>query len=502
MAPQNEARLVAADGPLARAVAPVFDKAHTVFDGAPLGFLVADAHARVLQVGHAAQHVRDAIDERGITMGTHLSESKVGTNGVGTVLETRTPMLISGDEHQMEILKYFTCFGHPITHPLTRRIEGVVDVGGAADEDPRYYGPIARALAMEIEERLLDNSPASQRRLMTAFQRATRPKTRPVMVLGEGMVLATQTALDQLQPTDHAAVRAWVESVGGRADGSHRIRLESGRQMELECFPVEGTAGMVVDLVQVVDGHALDDVPAVRGWPMLIAGEPGSGRTTAARAAAGPSAETFDAADAALSGEKGWVAELGRTLSREGAAVIIENAQVLADTSLLCLVRHVAQSPRKVVLTVAVGDRVPDIHPALLSVCDEREDLVPLRLRPEDIPRLVREMLAEEAATKHVRVTEQSLRVLAAQRWPGNLAELRHVVRAMARARSAGDIVPADLPPAYRESGPDLSPIRSAERDVIVAAIEAAGGSKSKAARSLGVSRSTLYNRLRALGVH
>lgn len=84
------------------------------------------------------------------------------------------------------------------------------------------------------------------------------------------------------------------------------------------------------------------------------------------------------------------------------------------------------------------------------------------------------------------RLTSETLRVLAVQPWPGNLAELRRVTRAVAVVRSAGDIIPSDLPASHRTAPGPYSPFRQAEREVIVAAIEAAVGNKLKAARALG----------------
>ena len=71
---------------------------------------------------------------------------------------------------------------------------------------------------------------------------------------------------------------------------------------------------------------------------------------------------------------------------------------------------------------------------------------------------------------------------LAAHQWQGNSAELRRVIRAVARIRSAGDVIPSDLPAPYRDARAP-PPIRDAERDAIVAAIEAAGGNKLRAAQ-------------------
>ena len=71
------------------------------------------------------------------------------------------------------------------------------------------------------------------------------------------------------------------------------------------------------------------------------------------------------------------------------------------------------------------------------------------------------------------------------------------------RHRSVGDITAADLPDRYRVSPRrrDLGPLERAEHDAIVAALAAADGNKARAAAALGISRTTLYSRLRSLRI-
>ncbi len=101
------------------------------------------------------------------------------------------------------------------------------------------------------------------------------------------------------------------------------------------------------------------------------------------------------------------------------------------------------------------------------------------------------------------RFTPEALARLAELDWPGNVRELDHVVRRCAAHRSAGDVLISDLPPEYR-SGPErtrMSPWERADHDVIVAALERNGGNKVRAAKDLGISRGTLYNRIRTLRI-
>ncbi|RMI28866.1 transcriptional regulator [Nocardia stercoris] len=482
---------------LARAAAPVLRWMSAELEGASFGLVLADRDARVVDVAATDPAIGDAMHQLGFRPGVRMGEDVIGTNAIGTPLETRQEVLIRGPEHFLTALRGFTCYGHPIFHPGTRRLAGVLDIGGPATGDHRSLRPLARRMVHDIEERLLRDVSRNQDRLLHAFQTAARRRGRPVMVVGQGLVLATPAALDLLDPTDHAAVRTCAEQT---AVATVRLTLASGRDVVLECTPVADADGVRVDIVPDHGGRATEPRAAAR-LPLLVVGEPGSGRTTAARKAAGPEARTLDAAEIVRVGERSWANALSAALDGQGPTLIVENVQLLSEQLTTLLAGYLRADHRDLVLTVTPGDHLSGTHAALASLCGSRRDLLPLRRRRHEIPHLAQRMLAGVDGADRLRLTSDTLRVLAAQPWPGNLAELDRVVRALARARSAGDLIPADLPMAYRGGPAPGSPLRQAEREVIVAAIEAAGGNKQRAARALGVSRSTLYNRMRALRI-
>ncbi|WP_420802577.1 aldehyde dehydrogenase family protein [Streptomyces cavernae] len=49
---------------------------------------------------------------------------------IATVYELRRGLAVHGDERYLEPFKRFSCYGHPITHPVTRRLEGVEEIFG------------------------------------------------------------------------------------------------------------------------------------------------------------------------------------------------------------------------------------------------------------------------------------------------------------------------------------------------------------------------------------
>jgi PAS domain S-box-containing protein len=140
----------------------------------------------------------------------------------------------------------------------------------------------------------------------------------------------------------------------------------------------------------------------------------------------------------------------------------------------------------------------------------------PLRDRTEDIPQLSRELISKIAAEMNLSripaLDADSLKLLKRHRWPGNVRELRNVLEKGLILWQGGKLklsVPdADL--QLDESSVQI-PLTSGktlrelsqqfERSVCVEAIRRSGGNRSAAARSLGVSRDSLYRLLRSEAV-
>ncbi len=133
-----------------------------------------------------------------------------------------------------------------------------------------------------------------------------------------------------------------------------------------------------------------------------------------------------------------------------------------------------------------------------------------LRERAADIRELASYFLAEFCVRNNFRpksMDESVLPLLEQYAWPGNVRELRNVIERMAILSQGEGITPESVPleirtpPASKEEG--LPGIRhAAERDRIVEALTQTGWNVSGAARLLGVERTNLHKRLRALGLN
>jgi DNA-binding NtrC family response regulator len=130
-----------------------------------------------------------------------------------------------------------------------------------------------------------------------------------------------------------------------------------------------------------------------------------------------------------------------------------------------------------------------------------------LRDRRQDIPLLIRHFLAAFAARtrRAVRiVAPDALRTLMSYTWPGNVRELQNAVEHALVTAMGSEITSADLPADLRSAirtETTLTPEDQADRDRIAGILENAGWNRTKAAATLGVSRVTLWKRMRRYGL-
>ncbi|MEK7824407.1 MAG: sigma 54-interacting transcriptional regulator [Candidatus Eisenbacteria bacterium] len=142
----------------------------------------------------------------------------------------------------------------------------------------------------------------------------------------------------------------------------------------------------------------------------------------------------------------------------------------------------------------------------LLFRLDEIEIRLPaLRERPDDILPLARHFLGFYGGIDGPRLTREVESVLRSYPWPGNVRELENVMKRVAALHRADAVLDADalLPFLSRVAEQQSGPRRpDDERAAILSAWEKAEGNKSRLAVLLGVSRKTLYARLKRLGLH
>jgi predicted TIM-barrel enzyme/transcriptional regulator with AAA-type ATPase domain len=253
---------------------------------------------------------------------------------------------------------------------------------------------------------------------------------------------------------------------------------------------------------------------------VLVRGEPGSGRTTVARAVHVASRRpgpffVLDAADPEI-GEALFGDGAGRpgALEAGDATVVVEAVGLLPAALQERLARVVEQAivgrfgreeQRRARLVVTATDHA-GIVPALLARIEAGQvDVPPLRDRPEDIPLLARAMLRgltrREGRQAPAVIEPAVYRLLMTRDWPGNLRELRSFL-ARAAAESPDGTIRSDgvarlcQAPAETRPGPVAD-----ERAWIVDALRRNRFRRAETAAFLGLSRKTLYNKMRRYGL-
>ena len=125
----------------------------------------------------------------------------------------------------------------------------------------------------------------------------------------------------------------------------------------------------------------------------------------------------------------------------------------------------------------------------------------PLRNRQEDIPGLVYHLL-RSISPQSTTISSEALQLLMSYSWPGNIRELRNILeRALLLAHgeplNVEHFSGLDLQPVFVQEEKDAGNLENIEEAHIKAAVKRFGGDTRKAAESLGISRATLYRKLK-----
>lgn len=234
---------------------------------------------------------------------------------------------------------------------------------------------------------------------------------------------------------------------------------------------------------------------------ILIVGEPGTGRQFVARALHDSSSRQ-SGGFAIIPAAQLTVGRLRSELIRH-ATLVIAGIEALPPEVAAALPGLLGSADGRIIATgTAAADRRPFAGRVI--------EVPPLRERREDIASFVTLFLGRS-------VSPSALEALLEHEWPGNVRELRDTCTWIARTCRCRTVKRGCLPARISSSALTRSGQRSDllradapclddrlarfESSIIAAALEAAGYNRSRAARSLGIKRSTLVDRIRRLGI-
>lgn len=534
------------EGVLLRAARPVLDRLSDQLDGAGSWAMLFDRECRLLSAIGDRDYVRRS-QARGAVPGAVFGEAEMGTNGAGTAYEVQDSFVVSGTEHFREAERDITSTGVLLRDPMTRRESGLLCLISRYEFASPLLLSFTEELGRSIEERMGLGRSLAERALFDAFLRVSRRATGPVLALGGTVLVANAAARRVFARTDQDLLRHRL--LDAVADGRQRtIELSPGpgdEELRAVCHPVASPGGVdggvVVEVVtprpdrprrkSAYRGtssitayrlHARIEQAERSGLPVLLRGEQGSGKS---RLAAGPErsspARNFTVLDAERSAVEPsqWAGRLTAALADPAATVVVRHLDSLAP-ELVATFRG-ALDTAAAHCRVTAGEGIlsrEDLAP-VVGMLPVIIDVPPLRDRVEDIPRLVADLIAELTSEPGLpSCTPDALAVLLRSSWPGNVRQLRQVLASALANRvdpyagsdkrdvpaRTGDITLDDLPADLLDGDPrrHLGRLERLERHAIVTAIREADGDKEAAAAVLGLSRATIYRRIKQFGIH
>ena len=565
---------------------------------------------------------RNAAFRTGLVLGAVWSEEHGGTNGMGTCLFERAPLIVHRDQHFFSRNTGLTCCAAPI-FDYRGDLVAVLDASGESDRAQQHTLVLVNMSAQMIENRLF------LYRFKDEF--VVRFHSRPELVgtWGEGIIAldaagaiaaldrnalfqlgvksATELTGAPLERVFNISLSALVGRSqkksfhplpiydarhGGRffaiaqAPQSKRGLGSKQRVARIEELPLPDPGRSPLDELDFGDPMMARNIQAARRTqsrevPILLLGESGTGKEFFARAMhassdradkpfvavncsslpepqleqelfgrppgsrgaqSPPPAATPAAAATPPQGEGPAAPEkadadedLGRIVQANGGTLFLDDvgelplelqARLLHVIEEREVLRPDGETPVRIdvrVVSAARGGLQEKVRRS-----EFREDLFyrlqslvltlpPLRER-KDKAALIRHIFAQEsAATPSVSLGDDLADALRAYAWPGNIRQLRNVLRGMIAMRSGdrldGSCLPADYGVGEQEHVPaaedcelppeaqSLNPLERAERGALLKEIELHHGNISRVAQKLGIGRNTLYRKMRRLGI-
>lgn len=531
-------------GRLMRSSAPVIARLSDDMSGMPMSIVLTDYRARILRRSETDRTIGALLDKVSLAPGFNYAEGAVGTNGIGTVLESRQPLYIVGPEHFHEQLQPFACAGSPIRDPLTGRVEGVLDISCLTEHSSPLMHSLVRAAAHDIEHNLLIDRNERQQALFETFVRLDARTRDAVMAVGGSVVMGNAVAQNLFEPDEQRAIHEHARYLMvGHGKPVDQIELSSGKVVHIRGTRImadHDVAGIVVTVHLVSEGARMDARPSApigAGLPVVS----GDGRSPLLQRAGNEISEALrNAAALLIIGEPGCgkvslVTELYRRIAPNGAILELASAELnlgrvhdggdapaattgptlyvftnidrLSIDGVACLsafLTALAAGGRPFSIAATVSDDLDSDLPfkELLGHFDRAVTVPPLRHRIDDLPTLVGQVLSTATGGRRATVSSAAMRVLSRYDWPGNIRQLEEALHSALLKRPVGEIQTEDLPGYCHGGAPRLlSALEAGERDMIVTALHDADGNRVRAAAALGIARSSLYRKLKIFGI-
>jgi GAF domain-containing protein len=242
------------DTPLTRTALPVLQNLRDNLEGEPISVILTDAHGVALSRLTADRDLERYLDSVQLAPGFGYAEEFVGTDAIGTALESGRAVHVFGHEHHAGPLENLACAAVPIRHPISGKDIGAVNLTGWRKDAGRLLIALAQSTAGQITQALLNDSSAGEFQLLQEYLRACRHTGGFVFALTSDMVLMNDHARDALAPGDQAALLGHAaEALAGGHPGPMDVELPTGARARMHCRPLraKGSRRLVAGVVHV-----------------------------------------------------------------------------------------------------------------------------------------------------------------------------------------------------------------------------------------------------------
>ncbi len=529
--------------PLALSAEPVLRQLSEELANEPVGIVLTDARGVVLKRVCTDSGLTSALNAACLAPGFSYAEEHVGTNGIGTALESRAPTVVNGVEHYSSGLGAFTCAGVPIVHPLNGALLGVLDVTSLRKDSNPLLLVIAKSTAHRIQQQLLWQANALQLALFTDYLAACKRGGESIVAVNQDMIMMNTHTRQHFDAEDRTALLARVPDASGSIRPLTMLEdLPSGITARIEYRPAfagDTLAGGVLRIQESASPLRLPkktgpdvQLPGVvgtsptwkrvygtildsqrRGEWLVLEGEAGVGKLALLRGVhqlKTPSGQ-FSVIDAPTEEQvEEWMNDVSEKLANGAGIVVFRRAHELPSRAiqelselLLEYAAHHADDERPwITMTMLSSPRNAFVEAELLPHFPHSVEIPPLRHHLNDLRELVPHLLGKPQRANPVALAPAAMNQLMRLPWLGNVSQLIQVLNRVTRLHRNGLIQIDDLPAECRATGRrKLSHLESLERDAIAKSLALHQGNKDHAAEDLGMSRATIYRRIREYGI-
>ncbi|WP_296253404.1 sigma-54-dependent Fis family transcriptional regulator [Pseudomonas sp. UBA4194] len=513
---------------------------------------LADQHGRLLKTWGSQRFV-DPACQHGFVAGACWLEHMAGTNAIGTALACQQAVHIEPDEHFLKAHRFMTGSASPI-FDAERRMVAVLDVSSDSYLPPSHTLGLVKMMSQTVENRLiLDSFEQDHFQLIfnTGLNNLDSQWAGLLIFDHGGIVRAANRRADSLLGAQLPGMT--VQELFGAALGSlldhapdEPFALIAAGRSRLQCQLKKPTLRPPVALPGQTQDPRVEKALSQgkrlleKDIPLLICGETGTGKEVLVKAlhrASSRAGQALVAVNcAAIPAELveselfGYERGAFTGASQKGNPGLIRKADrgilfldEIGDMPLATQARLLRVLQERCIQPLGSGDPLPvDIrvicatHEDLQSLVQAgrfRQDLYyrlagvrlhlpPLRER-SDKRELIRQLWEQHREPQQrAAFSEEVWRALLEYSWPGNVRQLSGVIKVALALAEDGQIemehLPEDFSPTDVSARPALTLAKVTDLGVL---LQATDGNISQLARRLGVSRNTVYKRLRAQGI-